>query len=210
MKPCLIRSMVGWSHFTKIGTKLLHGYKLEFDPDKTSPFTYKRNATEMAKIHEELNTLENKNIIERYSHVNGEFISHIFTRPKKNGGVRLILNLSKPNKYITYYHFKMDNISTAVSLLSEGDFMASVDLPDAYYTVTIHTESRKYLCWQGQLWPFKTLSNGLSSAPRLFTKLLKPVFAFLRQSKHKIVGHLDDTIIIGKTKAGTLESVTAE
>ena len=164
---------------------------------------------EMAKIHEELNTLENKNVIERCSHVNGEFISHIFTRPKKNGGVRLILDLSKLNKYITYCHFKMDNIFTAVSLLSEGDFMASVDLRDAYYTVPIHTESRKYLrfVWQGQLWQFKTLPNGLSSAPRLFTKLLKPVFACLRQSKHKVVGYLDDTIIIGKTKSRTLESV---
>lgn len=195
----------------------IQGYKLEFDPDKFPPIqdkplhTYKRNAMEMAKIHEELNTLENKNVIERCSHVNGEFISHIFTRPKKNGGVRLILDLSKLNKYITYCHFKMDNIFTAVSLLSEGDFMASVDLRDAYYTVPIHTESRKYLrfVWQGQLWQFKTLPNGLSSAPRLFTKLLKPVFACLRQSKHKVVGYLDDTIIIGKTKSRTLESVTA-
>ena len=139
------------------------GYVLEFNPNKFPPrrdkpsYPYKRNAIETAKITEELSNLEKKNVIERCNHTQGEFLSQIFTRTKKNGGIRLILDLSELNKSISYQHFKMDNIFTAMSLLSEGYYMASVDLRDAYYTFLIHPESRKYLrfTWNNQLWQFK-------------------------------------------------------
>ena len=129
----------------------VNGFKLEFDPSKFPPkrekplFMYKRNAHESDKISNEIQSLANKNVIERCSHEQGEFISNIFTREKKNGGIRLILDLSELNKSIAYHHFKMDNIDSAVTLLREGDYMASVDLRDAYYTVPIHPDSRKYL-----------------------------------------------------------------
>ena len=89
--------------------------------------------------------------------------------------------------------------------------MASVDLRDAYYTVPIHPESRKYLrfIWNDQLWQFKALPNGLSSAPRQFTKILKPVLASLRCSGHLVLAYFDDTIIIGKSKADAEKAVQA-
>ena len=53
----------------------------------------------------------------------------------------------------------------------------SVDLQDAYWhSVPINEKCPKYLkfSWQGELFQFTCLPNGLASAPRLFTKLLKP------------------------------------
>ena len=105
----------------------------------------------------------------------------------------------------------MDNIQSAITLLSQGCFMASVDLRDAYYTVPIHPESRKYLrfMWGGVLWQFKALPNGLSSAPRLFTKLLKPALASLRAQGHTVLAYLDDTLIVGNNKEATEKAVQA-
>ena len=193
------------------------GYKIEFDPSKFPPtrkkpfYEYKRSTAEASAIEAEIQSLESKNVIERCEHTKGEFISNIFTRPKKNGKLRLILDLSDLNESVAYQHFKMDNIESTVLLLTPDCFMASIDLQDAYYSVPIHPSSRKYLrfFWNGELWQYKALPNGLSSAPRLFTKLLKPVFATLHEQGHTVLGYLDDTIIVGKSYAKAKEAVNA-
>ena len=65
---------------------------------------------------------------------------------------------------------------TVTKLVEKDCFMASIDLKDAYYSVPIAREDRKYLRfkWQGSLYQFTCLPNGLSCASRKFTKLLKP------------------------------------
>lgn len=65
--------------------------------------------------------------------------------------------------------------------------MAVLDLKDAYYSVPIATEDRQYLrfaVW-GQLYEFVCLPNGLSSAPKISTKLLKLPLAVLLTLKEK-------------------------
>ena len=76
-------------------------------------------------------------------------------------------------------------------------FMASMDLKDAYYVVPIAEEHRKYLTvyWQGSLYQYTCMPNGLSSAPRYFTKLLEPVYSTLRQHSHLNVGYIDDSYL---------------
>ena len=195
----------------------VRGYKIEFDPELMPPirgkplFEYKRNEMEKQTIQNEIEKLIDKQVIEICEHEEDEFISNIFTRPKKNGGLRVILDLSELNKSMLYQHFKMDSIHTAIPLLSPSCYLASVDLQDAYYTVSVHPSHRKYLkfIWQGQLYQYKVLPNGLSTAPRLFTKLLKPVFATLRKEGHIVVGYLDDTLIIGECSAQTKQAVKA-
>ena len=56
-----------------------------------------------------LRSFLDKNVIEMSIHEEGEFISNIFTRPMKNGGLGLILNLSDLNINLQYHHFKMDD-----------------------------------------------------------------------------------------------------
>ena len=49
--------------------------------------------------------------------------------------------------------------------------------------------------WQGQTWKFQALPFGLSSAPHMFTKLMKPIVALLRKLGLRIVMYLDDMIV---------------
>ena len=95
----------------------------------------------------------------------------------------------------------MDSLQAATELMKPGCFMASIDLKDAYYTVPIHHEFQKYLKFQvdGKLYQYTCLPNGLSSAPRLFTKLMKPVYATLREQGHTNLGYIDDSLLLGDT-----------
>ena len=129
------------------------------------------------------------------------FISNIFIHPKKDGTYRMILNLKPLNEFVDYHHFKMDTFRTALKLIRPGCFMASVDLNDAYYSIPIAEEDRKFLMfeWKGKYHQFKCLPNGLSSAPRIFTKILKPVYAHPRSNGHTCMGHIDDSLFIGQT-----------
>lgn len=195
----------------------VRGYEIEFDHSKGVPsrnkplYGYKKSPSEMNQITKEILALQAKNVIEPCSFEEGEFLSNIFTRPKKDGGTRMILDLSELNQSLNVQHFKMDNIHTAKHLITPHCYLASIDLQDAYYSIPVDPHSRKYLrfMWQGERWQFAALPNGLSTAPRLFTKLLKPVFAELRQAGHTVIGYLDDTIIIGETKEKLKESVSA-
>jgi len=77
--------------------------------------------------------------------------------------------------------------------------MASVDLKDAYYSVPIAHCDQKYLKfqWMGQFYKFTCFPNGLALCPRKFTKLLKPVYATLRQSGHLSSSYIDDSYLQG-------------
>ena len=53
----------------------------------------KMNLTEQLLVDSEIEKLLEKGVIEQCSHENGEFISNIFLREKKDGSHRMILNL---------------------------------------------------------------------------------------------------------------------
>ena len=113
----------------------------------------------------------------------------------------MILNLKKLNLYATKAHFNMDTLYTITKLIEKDCFMASIDLKDAYYSVPITREDRKYLrfLWQGTLFQFTCLPNGLSCTPRKFTKLLKPAFFDLHLRGHISSAYIDDMYLQGQT-----------
>ena len=146
------------------------------------------NTKQDAIVKAEINKLLAKGVIIMAAHEMGEFIITIFLRPKKDGVYHTILSLKEFNEFIAYHHFKMDTLEADISMMKPGCFMASVDLKDAYYTVPIHPSHQKYLkfCFNGVLYQYTCLPNGLASAPRIFTKLVNPVYATPRS-----IGHLN-------------------
>ena len=138
----------------------------------------------------EIDKLLSKGLPQVSSSEEGEFISSVFVRPKPDGTFRVILNLQCFNEFVQYYHFKMDTLESAIRLMKPGCFMASIDLKDAYYSGPVAEEDQKYLkfIFNGTLYKYACLPNGLSSAPRIFTKLLKPVYASLRTQGHVSLG----------------------
>ena len=111
--------------------------------------------------------------------------------PKKDGTHRLILNLKRFNESVSH-RFKMDSLSTITKLVTQNCYMAAVDMRDAYYSIPIRSSDRKFLrfIWEGELYEFTCLPNGLSCAPRLFTKILKPPLSTLHKQGHIVVSCL--------------------
>ena len=54
-----------------------------------------------------------------------QFISSIFTRPKKEGSLRTIINLKRLNLLPPYVHFKMETLNHMKSLLRSNDYMVT-------------------------------------------------------------------------------------
>lgn len=87
--------------------------------------------------------------------------------------------------------------------------MATLDLKDAYYFVPIKKKDRKFLrfLYRGKLFEFTCLPFGLNVAPYVFTKLLKPVAAYLRKRGFILVFYLDDILIIGKSYKKCIDNI---
>ena len=75
----------------------------------------------------------------------------------------------------------------ALNLISPGDFMIPLDLKDAYFNIPIFSLHRKYLrfIWKSQRYEFTCLPFGYSLAPRVFTKVFKPIII-----SHLIPSHI--------------------
>ena len=113
----------------------------------------------------------------------------------------LIFNFKRCNQAVLYRHFKMDTLAAILSLVTPGVYTASIDLEylkHAYYTIPIAEEQRKFLkfVWNEQLYEFCVLPMGLTSSPRIFTKVMKPCsFGYtLRQKGHINSDFIDDFI----------------
>ena len=94
--------------------------------------------------------------------------------------MRPVIDLSSLNKFIVNEHFQMENLSCLKTLLLPGDFMANIDLKDAYLSLFVHETSRKFhrFLWKGTSYQFKALPFGLCSAPRIWWPVLLRLLIF--------------------------------
>ena len=135
------------------------------------------------------------------------FFSTIFTVPKKGGERHPIVNLKGLNRFIPHIHFKMEGTQSLRDIVLPGDFMIKLDLKDAYFSIPIHPSHWKFLTfrWKQTFFQFTCLPFGLSSAPRVFTKVMKPVITYLRSLGIRMVVYLDDMLILAHTKEELLK-----
>lgn len=104
----------------------------------------------------------------------------------------------------------MENFEQAIRLVNTGDYLASVDLKHAYYSVKIAEEQQKYLYfqWHGKVYQFTCLPNGISKGPRLFTKLMKPIFA-TKRTRFYITSFVDGTLMCSASCAGCSDCISS-
>jgi hypothetical protein len=95
----------------------------------------------------------------------------------------------------------MDSLSTAINLMNKNCYFASINLKDTFFSIPAKESDRKYLrvTWNGTLYQFTYLAQGLSTCPRVFTKIMKCVFSDLRKKGHCNTGYIDDSLLIGQS-----------
>ena len=181
----------------------VQGYRIEFmwEPyQKVIPQQINFSECEKMIVKNEIDGLLQKGAVIESEHEVGEFISNIFVVPKPNGKYRPIINLKYLNQFIKYEHFKQEHFVIVLYLIQESDYFTSIDLKDAYFSIPLNKECRKYVkfMWDGQMFSFICLAFGLSSAPRIFTKVLKPIYAWFRQHCIRCCYYIDDSLNMNK------------
>ncbi len=91
----------------------------------------------------------------------------------------------------------------------QGDFMAKKDLTDAYFTIPVFKEHRKFFRFRrkNKTFEYTCLPFGLSSTPWVLTKLLRVPVAFLRRIGIRLVIYLDDILVVEATFQECIASV---
>ena len=180
------------------------GYQIEFDDfpvQNAIPNAYKQSVKQKSVLQLQIDELIDRNVVSKVDYCPEMFISNVFGREKQNGDIRMIIDLSDVNEYVKKFHFKMDHLDVVLDLVDEGVFMSSIDLKDAYYSIPIWEGHKQFLVfqWDDSLYQFNVLPFGLSSAPRIFTKVLKPIFSKMREEGLCVLGYIDDSLILGRS-----------
>lgn len=195
-----------WNKFTNdkwILDTVHPGYKIEFFEEPyqlTNPKQIKFNEEKFNLVSQEVQNLIDKGAIEEVMDTSDAFMSNIFLVPKKDGTLRPIINLKHLNRFVEYHHFKQENLSFALELIQQNDYLTSVDLKGAYFSVSVHPDYQKFLtfAWNGKSYNFVVLPFGLTSCPRIFTKILKPVYAVFRENNIRCCYYIDDSLIMNQ------------
>ena len=92
----------------------------------------------------------------------------------------------------------MEGLSSLLVLINPNDYMITIDPKDAFLSVSIHADHSKYLLfeWKSELWEFSCLTFELSSAPRVFTKVMKFVIGKIRSQGIRSVIDQDDMVVL--------------
>ncbi len=140
-----------------------------------------------------------------------DFESPVFTVPKKDGAFRLCTDYRRLNLFQRKTTFKMDDIQLISELIQPSDFAMLVNLKDAYLTLGLHPAHRKYCRFRDpatrQRLQWRTVSFGIFEAPRLCTKLLRPLISMLKQLGIRCIIYIDDILVLHQDRLALARSM---
>ena len=88
-----------------------------------------------------------------------------------------------------------------MALIDKEVFMVSIDLKDAFFSVPLHKDSQMVTCFLVN----NVTYHGLSSSPRIFTKLMNEVILYLSSKGNTISAYLDDIFLSSSSKETLIE-----
>ena len=204
-----------WRRWQEIGaetwvvTVLRDGYRVPFK-DSPPPLartpvsfpTYRTGSPWAQALRQEVEAMLAKGALEIARDPGPGFYSRLFLVEKATGGWRPVIDLSHLNDFVQLTPFKMETVASVLLSVREGDFLASLDLKDAYFQIPIHGSSRKLLRFmsEGTVYQFKALCFGLSTAPQVFTRIFAAVSAWAHARGIRLLRYLDDWLVLSSSE----------
>ena len=211
-----------WRRWQEIGaetwvvTVLRDGYRVPFK-DSPPPLartpvsfpTYRAGSPRAQALRQEVEAMLAKGALEIARDPGPGFYSRLFLVEKATGGWRPVIDLSHLNDFVQLTPFKMETVASVLLSVREGDFLASLDLKDAYFQIPIHGSSRKVLRFmsEGTVYQFKALCFGLSTAPQVFTRVFAAVSAWAHARGIRLLRYLDDWLVLSSSEKKAKESI---
>ena len=103
----------------------------------------------------------------------------------------------------------METFASVLLFVREGDFLASLDLKDAYFQIPIHPSSWKLLRFtsEGTVYQFRALCFGLSTAPRVFTRVFAAMSAWAHSHGIRLLRYLDNWLVLASSEREAKQAV---
>jgi Reverse transcriptase (RNA-dependent DNA polymerase) len=142
------------------------------------------------------------NVVPAAEQGRGSYLT-LFLVPKKTPDAwRGCLDMRPVNDHVVKEHFKMEGLHTVRQLLRRDDWLTTVDITDAYPHLAVAPSHRRFMrfVWRGVHFEYAAMCFGLTSAPRLWTKLMRPVVTYLRAQGVRLVVYLDDLCILARSR----------
>lgn len=148
------------------------------------------------QVSAELLRLERESIIERVNA--SEWVSPIVVVKKKDGSIRLCVDLREPNKAIVVDGFPLPHTEELLHALNGAAWFSKLDLASAYHQVELSEDSRALTTFATHegLFQFRRVCFGLASAPAAFQRMMEEI---LKGCKGVLL-YIDDIIVFGKNK----------
>ena len=186
-----------------------NGYKLPFT-NPPEPAAFKNNRS--SKLHAQFveNAISELNQSGRIIECHEPplvIISPLSVSVQPGGKKRLILDLRYVNKSLVKKHVKYEDWKVAMPYFDIGSFMFTFDLKSGYHHIEIfdqHQSNHLGFAWtynsskETKFYKFTVLPFGLSTAPHIFTKVLKPLEKHRRRQNICIAIFLNDGCGISK------------
>ncbi|XP_064462347.1 uncharacterized protein K02A2.6-like [Ornithodoros turicata] len=147
-------------------------------------------------VSKELKKLLDMDIIEPIDA--SPWVSPIVVAKKKDGRIRLCVDLRGPNRAVIPDCYPLPHIEELVNRLAGAKVFSKLDLTAAYHQLPLAEESRDITAFitHDGLFRYKRVCFGLASAPSAFQKLLANVL----KDCSGVLHYLDDIIVHGKSE----------
>jgi hypothetical protein len=144
-----------------------------------------------------------KGAVKRYPASSPCLQSRVFAVSKSDGSQRMVIDLTKVNKYLPDLHYKLPSDVSLRTLLTPNAWVAKVDIKDAYFHVPLHKSVSKFLAFSagGKRFAFCALPFGLNIAPAVFTGMMNYPRRIVAAQGVLSLTYLDDWIIWAPTEA---------
>ncbi|CAM4592174.1 unnamed protein product [Leuciscus chuanchicus] len=206
----LVESLTAWKLLSNVSRWVLQtvekGYQIQFKkrpPRFMGVLPTVVGPEQVLVMEQEVNTLLEKGAIEYVPPSSREtgFYSRYFIVPKKDGGLRPILDLRVLNESVMQLKFKMLTLRQIVPQIRSEDLFVTIDLKDAYFHISIRPCHWKFLSFAfgGKAYQYRVLPFGLALSPRTFTKCVDAALAPLRLQGIRIMNYIDDWLILAQS-----------
>ncbi len=168
------------------------------------PVTHKARPIPFAlqeKLDQEINALIDEGIIEKVG--TADWISPIVLTKRKNGKIRLFVDLRLVNENIVQMRYPLQNIETMFASVKDANYVTKIDLKSEYHKLLLHEDTKKLMALTTPLGNFRYCRGtiGLSDIPGSFQRMMDIILARCEGA----LWFLDDIIVVSATMDKNLQ-----